>query len=192
MRLLFTNSAKRAGFFPRQVAGLIPFSSQKLLEIFNHFSIEPNSVEAAIMKYTIEACEEPITEGEGKCCATSLESLIDLNLAKLGTKLSVISTEIQAKKQDYTISGEVKMVGDKVLVCHKMKYAYAVFYYHLDNAINIYMVPLMDADGTKAKALVVCHTNTSAWSPEHLVLLVLKVKPAPPICPFDTLVWVQN
>ncbi|KAL3564647.1 hypothetical protein D5086_032693 [Populus alba] len=31
-------------------------------------------------------------------------------------------------------------------------------------------VPLVGADGTKVKAVTVCHLNTSAWSPDHMAI----------------------
>ncbi|KAF2285797.1 hypothetical protein GH714_007828 [Hevea brasiliensis] len=46
-------------------------------------------------------------------------------------------------------------------------------------------VPMVGDDGSKAKAIVVCHTDTSAWSPKHYAFQVLEVKPGgPPICHF--------
>ncbi|KAE8675829.1 hypothetical protein F3Y22_tig00111641pilonHSYRG00032 [Hibiscus syriacus] len=52
------------------------------------------------------------------------------------------------------------------------------------------------ADGTKAKAVAVCHTDTSAWNPKHLAFQVLKVEPGTvPICHFlpqDHIVWVPK
>ncbi|KDP46067.1 hypothetical protein JCGZ_06578 [Jatropha curcas] len=61
---------------------------------------------------------------------------------------------------------------------------------------NVYMIPLVGADGSKAKALIVCHLDTSAWNPKHFAFQVLNVKPGgPPVCHFlnsDTIVWVPN
>ncbi|KAL3564656.1 hypothetical protein D5086_032702 [Populus alba] len=60
---------------------------------------------------------------------------------------------------------------------------------------EVYEVPLVGADGTKVKAVTVCHLNTSAWSPDHMAFQVLKIKPGPAVCHFldsDTLVWVPK
>jgi len=49
---------------------------------------------------------------------------------------------------------------------------------------EVYEVPLVGADGTKVKAVTVCHLNTSAWSPDHMAFQVLKIKPGPAVCHF--------
>lgn len=134
-------------------------------------------------------------EGEEKLCATSLESLIDFSVERLGQNVRVLSTGA-GKKQEYTVSAEVRMIGDhKAAVCHKMRYPYAVHYCHVIADTEVDEVPLVGADGTRVKAVTVCHLNTSAWSPDHMAFQVLKIKPGPAVCHFldsDTLVWVPN
>ncbi|KAJ9153758.1 hypothetical protein P3X46_027166 [Hevea brasiliensis] len=186
MKLTFTKSTNGSNFLPRKIADTLPFSSNKLPEILNYFAIEPTSKEAQILKHTIAECEAPSIRGEHKYCATSLESLIDFVVAKYGKKVQVLSNEAEQEKkeQGYTILKGVKMMDDNQIACHEEIYPYAV-----------YMVPLMGGDGSKAKAIVVCHLNTTAWNPEHFAFQVLKVKPGPPVCHFldsDTNVWVPN
>lgn len=199
MNLHFTQTSNGATFLSRQAAKSTPFSSDKLPEIFNQFSVKPGSVEAEIMQNTIKECEDPGIKGEQKYCATSLESMIDFSTSKLGKSVQAISTEVKkgTKMQTYTIAAGVKqMATDKSVVCHKQNYPYAVFYCHATQTTRAYMVPLEGADGTKAKAAAVCHTDTSAWNPKHLAFQVLKVKPGTvPICHFlpeDHIVWVPN
>ncbi|KAI8031631.1 BURP domain protein RD22 [Camellia lanceoleosa] len=98
--------------------------------------------------------------------------------------------------QKYSISGVEKIADGKAVVCHKQNYEYAVFYCHKTDTTKAYMVSMAGADRTQAKAVVVCHTDTSAWNPKHLAFLVLKVKPGTlPICHFlseDHVVWFSN
>ncbi|KAK3016373.1 hypothetical protein RJ639_005366 [Escallonia herrerae] len=196
MNLHFIKSTTAATFLPRKVAEKMSFSSNKLPEILNQFSVKPKSMEAELMKKTIKECEETGNEGEEKYCATSLESMIDFSTSKLGKKVHAISTEVgkETELQQYTIAGVKKMAADKSVVCHKQNYAYAVFYCHKTQSTKAYTVALVGADGTKAKAVAVCHTDTSAWNPKHLAFQVLKVKPGTvPICHFlpeDHIVWV--
>ncbi|XP_034684056.1 BURP domain protein RD22-like [Vitis riparia] len=199
MELHFIRDANLATFLPRQVANSIPFSSKKFPEILNEFSIKPESEEAETIKNTIRECEEPGIKGEEKYCATSLESMVDFSTSKLGKGVQVISTEVEneTQKQQYTITtGVKKLAGDKAVVCHKQSYPYAVFYCHKTQTTRAYMVPLVGADGSKVKAVAVCHTDTSAWNPKHLAFQVLKVKPGTvPICHFlpeDHVVWVPK
>ncbi|WCJ35777.1 BURP domain-containing protein [Euphorbia peplus] len=78
-----------------------------------------------------------------------------------------------------------KMKGDKSVMCHKQNYAYTVFYCHATKTTKAYMVTLEAADGSKAKAVDVYHTDISAWNPEHLAFQVLKVKLGTvPVCHF--------
>ncbi|EEF39409.1 BURP domain protein RD22 [Ricinus communis] len=198
MMLVFTKSTSRSSFLPRKIAETIPFSSNKFSEILNYLSIKPTSKQSQIMKQTIEDCETPGVKGEDKYCATSLESLVDFVIAKLGKEVHALSNkgEEEDSKQNYTILKEIKMMGGNQIVCHKMRYVYAVFYCHIIMPTMVYLVPLVGDNGCKAKAVVICHTNTSSWNPEHFAFRVLKVKPGgPPICHFlnsDTIVWVSN
>ncbi|WCJ29806.1 BURP domain-containing protein [Euphorbia peplus] len=199
MNLQFTQSSDSVAFLPRQVANSIPFSSNKLPEIYSEFSVNPESTEAEMMKTTINECEMPGIKGEKKHCATSLESMIDFTTSILGKNVQAISTEVenQTPKQKYVITaGTKKMTGDKSVVCHKQNYAYAVFYCHATKTTKAYTVTLEGADGSKAKAVAVCHTDTSAWNPKHLAFQVLKVKPGTvPVCHFlpkDHIVWIKN
>ncbi|CAK7353374.1 unnamed protein product [Dovyalis caffra] len=169
-----------------------------LPEIYSEFSVKPGSMEAEVMKDTIQECENPGIRGEEKYCATSLESMIDFSTSNLGKNVKAISTEVenQTQMQKYTIKAVEKMAGEKSVVCHKQNYAYAVFYCHATHTTRAYRVRLEGADGTKAKAVAVCHTDTSAWNPKHLAFQVLNVKPGTvPVCHFlpqDHVVWVQN
>ncbi|KAI3738113.1 hypothetical protein L2E82_28132 [Cichorium intybus] len=198
MKLHFTKDNQKATFLPRQVADSIPFSSNKLPQIYNEFSIKAGSVEAADMKQTLSECESKGIEGEDKYCATSLESMIDFSTTKLGKKVKAISTEVNTKEstplQKYTIEGAKKLAADKAVVCHKQNYAYAIFYCHKTVSTRAYAVSLVGADGTKAKAVAICHTDTAKWNPKHLAFQVLKVKPGSvPVCHFlpeDHVVWV--
>lgn len=199
MNLHFTTSSNTATFLPRKTAESIPFSSDKLPEILDQFSVKPESAEADIIKETIEECEKPGIRGEEKYCATSLESMVDFSTSKLGKNIQAVSTEVEkgTTMQKYTIlPGVKKLAGDKSIACHKQNYVYAVFYCHATKTTRAYIVPLEGADGVNAKAVAVCHTDTSEWNPKHLAFQVLKVKPGTiPIChflPSDHIVWVPN
>eukprot|EP00257_Ricinus_communis_P007006 XP_002522981.2 BURP domain protein RD22 isoform X2 [Ricinus communis] len=198
MMLVFTKSASDSNFLPRKIAEAIPFSSNKFLEILDYFSIKPASKQSQIMKQTIEECEAPGVKGEDKYCATSLESLVDFVVGRFGKEVQAFPNDVKEedKKQKYTILKKIKMMGDNQIVCHKTRYPYAVFYCHIIMATKVYLVPLVGDNGSKAKALVVCHTNTSSWNPRHFAFQVLKVKPGgPPICHFlntDSVVWIPN
>ncbi|XP_028787616.1 BURP domain-containing protein 5-like isoform X2 [Neltuma alba] len=202
MNLIFHKSPNQACFLPRDVVKSIPFSSTEMAEILNKFAVKPGSISAEVMKNTIKECEEPGIKGEDKYCATSLESMLDLTILKLGRNVQALSTEVvtkkeETKKQEYTITNGVKKVGEtNLVVCHKMNYAYAVFYCHKIENTVAYTVSLEGADGSRVKAVSVCPRDTSAWDPKHLAFQMLKVKPGSvPICHFlfqDTIAWLPK
>ncbi|CAM8919657.1 unnamed protein product [Rhodiola kirilowii] len=91
--------------------------------------------------------------------------MIDYSSSKLGKKVHAISTKVDKENhmQEYRIPpGVKKMASDEAIVCHKQGYAYAVFYCHTSQTTRAYTVPMFGDDGTKAKAVAICHTDTSA------------------------------
>ncbi|XP_073055380.1 BURP domain protein RD22-like [Primulina eburnea] len=200
MNLNFYKPENGATVLPRKVADSIPFSSDKLPEIFRKLSVNPNSKEAEIMKKTIQECEDETTIiGEEKFCATSLESMIDFTTSKIGKRVEAISTNAENgdKLKEYSIVGVKKMSrGKAVVACHKQAYAYAVFYCHKTETTVAYEVSMVAADGLKKEAVAVCHLDTTAWNPKHLAFQVLKVNPGSvPVChflPSDHVVWVAK
>ncbi|KAL6533915.1 hypothetical protein OROHE_013748 [Orobanche hederae] len=197
MNLQFTRTTNEATFLPRRAAESIPFSSNKLPEILNTFSLNPTSEEANTMKKTLKECEEKAVEGEEKFCATSLESMVDFIASKLGKDVKALSTNAESThKIEYTIIRVEKMPTEKAVVCHRQEYVYAVFYCHKTDKTVAYAVDVATEDGSKADAVVVCHQDTAAWNPKHLAFQVLKVKPGTvPVCHFvpeDHIVWVPK
>ncbi|GLT50717.1 hypothetical protein SLA2020_241830 [Shorea laevis] len=194
----FTKTKNQATFLSRIVADSMPLQSKKFSDILKFFSMETKSVGAKAIKHTIENCEKATIKGEDKYCATSLESLVDLTVLRFGKKIKVMSNEVEKETEtgELTIGKGVKNMGENNIVCHKMKYPYAVFLCHSIDKTDVYRVPLVGSDGTKVKATAVCHKDTSAWSPRYLAFQVLKVKPGSvPICHFlarETIVWIPN
>ncbi|ESQ32102.1 hypothetical protein EUTSA_v10004736mg [Eutrema salsugineum] len=85
----------KTAFLPRGEAETVPFGSEKFSEILKTFSVKPGSGEAEMMKKTIEECEAKRVGGEEKYCATSLESMVDFSVSKLGKdRVRAVSTEV--------------------------------------------------------------------------------------------------
>ncbi|CAL5206459.1 unnamed protein product [Lathyrus oleraceus] len=198
----FTKTSKYgASFLSKQVATSIPFSSNKLKNILNHFSIKNGSYESEFVKNTITVCEMPAIKGEEKLCVTSLESMVDFTASKLGNNVEAVSTEVKNESsvlQEYVIAKGVKRLGEKnkSVVCHKVNYPYAVFYCHKTDKTKVYSVILEGVDGNRVKAVAVCHTETTQWSHNHLAFQVLNVQPGTePVCHFFTqehVVWISK
>ncbi|OMO59847.1 hypothetical protein CCACVL1_24582 [Corchorus capsularis] len=196
-----TKAINEARFLSRQVADSMPFSKDEFPAILEQFSLKPESAEAKAINRTITNCERRTIRGEDMYCAKSMESFVELGVSKLGNKnIKVLSSEVEIRdmgNSEFTIVDEgLEMVGEKEIVCHKEKYPYAVFLCHSLDKSAVYKVPLVGEDGSKIKALAVCHRDTSAWNPMHMAFYILKVKPGEvPICHFlmrEDLVWIQN
>ncbi|KAA0876100.1 hypothetical protein EYC94_25595, partial [Enterobacter hormaechei] len=109
-----TDNDNAATFLPRKIADTIPFSSNKVENILNKFSIKQDSEEAEIVKNSIKECEESGIKGEEKLCVTSLESMVDFTTSKLGKNVEAYSTEVNKESellQQYTIAKGVKKLG---------------------------------------------------------------------------------
>lgn len=197
MNIHFTKFTTPTPFLARNLADSIPFSSKKLPEILSKFSVKQNSLASKIMKRTIDECEAPANKGEQKYCATSLENMIDFTTSKLGKKVNAVSTDVEKESglQKYRILG-IKKIGEKSVVCHKANYAYAVFYCHNINNVEAYAVSLVGHNGSKTKAAVICHLDTSSWNPKHIAFQALHVKPGSSVsvCHFlerGSVLWVS-
>ncbi|PHU02274.1 hypothetical protein BC332_27525 [Capsicum chinense] len=190
-----------APFLPRESVESIPFSMEKFSEILNHFSIDRKSKDAQTIKKTIELCDEPeVKHKEKKMCVTSLESMVDFGLSLLRTNnILAITSEVQGETQNsqrYTIEKVQQIADGDNMVCHKLNYVYALHYCHFAGSTRTFMVSMIGDDGTKVKAVSVCHKDASFWNPKSLPFIVLKVKPGTtPICHFlndDQIVFVPS
>ncbi|KAK8649700.1 hypothetical protein V6N13_139366 [Hibiscus sabdariffa] len=183
-------------FLPQQIADTLPMSDDKLLpEILKNFSLKAESKGTSYVKIALTNCARDDMRGETKYCASSLESFVDSGVALLGMNIRLIWHELgdETKNPSFTI-GKARKMGEKNIVCHKMKYPYAVYLCHSIEKTVVYKVPLVSDDGTKAEVVSVCHLDTSAWSPNHMAFRTLGVEPGTvPVCHFlarDTLVWI--
>ncbi|KAK7313856.1 hypothetical protein VNO77_39058 [Canavalia gladiata] len=141
-----------------------------------------------------EVCGKPPAKGEDKHCASSLKSMADFAISKLGKNIKVVSSTFAQNQDQYIVEG-VNKIGEKAVMCHRLNFENVVFYCHQVNATTAYMVPLVAPDGTKAKALTICHHDTRGMDPDVLYE-VLKVKPGTvPVCHFvgnKAIGWVTS
>ncbi|KAG5137434.1 hypothetical protein JHK82_022165 [Glycine max] len=141
-----------------------------------------------------EVCGKTAAKGEEKFCATSLQSMMGFAISKLGKNIKAISSSFAQDHDQYVVE-EVNKIGEKAVMCHRLNFENVVFYCHQINATTTYMVPLVASDGTKAKALTICHHDTRGMDP-IVVYEVLKVKTGTvPVCHFvgnKAIAWVPN
>ncbi|XP_074315849.1 uncharacterized protein LOC141652110 [Silene latifolia] len=200
MNLVFRKGTKKSFFLPREVANKIPFSSNKLSEIYNILSMDPKSQEAYVLSRRIELCEEPKVEGVEKKCVTSLESMVDFVTSKIGNNVQSLTTKLEKDhpKMEYTIKNVKKISKNdhETVVCHKMGYPYALFFCHGTATIRSYMVSLLASDGTKIEAVAACHKETNDFLTNYMVNVLKVVPGSTRVCHFpgaeDNIVWVAK
>ncbi|GKA29996.1 BURP domain-containing protein [Tanacetum coccineum] len=61
----------------------LPFTSNKIQDIYKAFKVNPGSLEASLIKKTIINCEKASNKEEDQYCANSLESMVDYASSKL-------------------------------------------------------------------------------------------------------------
>ncbi|KAL5071770.1 hypothetical protein RYX36_022657 [Vicia faba] len=140
-------------------------------------------------------CNSPAAKGEHKHCVSSLDSMIDHVISHFGTtKIKAISSSFDINQDQYVVE-EIKKVGDNAVMCHRLNFEKVVFNCHQVRATTAYVVSLVTPDGTKAKALTVCHHDTRGMNPE-LLYETLKVSPGTvSVCHFignKAAAWVPN
>ncbi|WVZ18549.1 hypothetical protein V8G54_005871 [Vigna mungo] len=156
---------------PREITEHIPFSSDKINEILETLAVKPDSKNAENVEETLKNCEDPGMSGEEKHCATSVESMVDFVTSKLGNNVHVTSTdvEIESKSQKFIVKDGVKILAEeKIIACHPMDYPYVVFYCHKISNSTAHFMPLEGEDGSRVKAVAVCHKDTSEWDPNYI------------------------
>lgn len=181
MNLHFTKTTNEATFIPRRIADEMPFSLQKLHQVFAKLAGEPDPDrpdQQNIIRKTIQRCEELRIQGkESQSCLTSLESIINFITTRLGTDFQAISTEVKHGEtqlgQNYTVeNGVKKLQGSKFVACHKLNYPYAVFYCHAFEADEAYAVrvPLKGSNGEEEVVAVgVCHVRPKLEWEKYMV-----------------------
>lgn len=188
------------GFLPRRVADSIPFSTPSLPGVLALFGIALDSVVAASMEETLRTCESPTLAGEAKFCASSLEALVELAMATLGTRdVSAVTSTLPragAPLQPYTVRAMRPVEGASFLACHDEAYPYTVYRCHTTGPARAYMVEMEGAHGGSVTVATVCHTDTSRWNPEHVSFKLLGTKPGgAPVChlmPYGHIIWTKN
>ncbi|KAJ8530160.1 hypothetical protein K7X08_036995 [Anisodus acutangulus] len=191
-------------FLPREEADSIPFSLKEIPNLLQRFSFSRNSPQAKAIEDTLRECEVPPIKGETKYCATSSEGMLDFVQGIMGgkTQFKALATTHLSNStpllQKYTIlDAPQEVAAPKMVACHTMPYAYAVFYCHYTiSKSKVFKVSLGGENGDKVEAIAVCHLDTSEWSPAHVSFQVLGISPGTsPIChffPSDNLVWVPK
>uniref|UniRef100_A0A804LV81 BURP domain-containing protein n=1 Tax=Zea mays TaxID=4577 RepID=A0A804LV81_MAIZE len=192
---------------PLREADALPFSTGRFADILAMFAPTTSDAMGEEIRSTLDTCENtrPLP-GEKAACATSLESLARIPAVLLGTRnVRAFSGDMptdpagtSAKRGRYNVTAVQKLSESlTAAACHDLTYPYVVFYCHTTNPAATYLVKLAAQDGgtPDMEALVVCHLDTSLWSPRHPFLVAHSLKPGDDavVCHFLSklsIVWV--
>ncbi|CAL0314604.1 unnamed protein product [Lupinus luteus] len=146
--------------------------------------------------YTFEelCIKKDAIKGEDKYCAKSLKTLVGFAISKLGKNIEVFSSSFVDNQEQYTVQG-MQNLGEKAVMCHRLNFQTVAFYCHEVHATTAFMVSLVADDGTKTKALAICHTDTSGMN-HNMLSQILQVDPGTkPVCHFlgnKEVLWIPN
>ncbi|KAL6596611.1 hypothetical protein ACP70R_047254 [Stipagrostis hirtigluma subsp. patula] len=197
---------------PRRIADTIPFCTERYADIVEMFApawaLSPATTKE--IRWTLDICEHPRPlPGEKAGCATSLEALVEIPAALLGTcavrafsgDMPVDPDDAPARRGRHAITAVRKLSeSPEVLTCHDLVYPYAVFYCHTAHLVETYAVTLVaeEEDGAPApmEVLAVCHLDTSEWDPENPFFVAHNLKPGDvAVCHFLpklSIIWVPT
>lgn len=195
-------------FLPKQIADSIPFSLSQASTILQLFSVSPDSPKGKAVLDTLNSCELKSDQFATKICATSLESMFDFLRKSFGSTgdvddLKYITTNHPTLKtpilQNYTVLEPPREIqSGKKAGCHHMPYLnYAVYFCHYDSSTETKAFKLRlvgDSSGDEVDALVVCHMDTSGWSPNHVAFRMLGMKHGNSVCHLfrqGDIIWIQ-
>ncbi|XP_043694893.1 polygalacturonase non-catalytic subunit AroGP2-like [Telopea speciosissima] len=167
-------------FLPRRLASKIPFSFAQIKELKKLFGVVDESNMEEYIQNSLKICEMSPIRGEQRECATSVEDLIDFVVKKLGHNVRVWSTEsIEGSYENVTI-GAVKVIHGNLfeppIICHSLPFLFQVYYCHVFQKVKVYAVDI-HARKKVNHAIMACHYDTSAWSPNHLAFKLLGFGP---------------
>ncbi|CAL4897991.1 unnamed protein product [Urochloa decumbens] len=192
-----------SAILPHDVADKVPFTN--LLDVLAAFNIPAGSGEAAEVSDTLRRCQapSPLTGGEPKACATSLEATVRSAMDMLGATngggawaAASALPRSGLPLQPYEVE-EVTLLagaGDLYVACHKMPFPYAVYHCHVTGvSTKAYKVSLRGRAAAAMVLVAVCHHDTSRWNPAHPAFEVLHTRPGgAPVChlmPYANLVF---
>ncbi|XP_052160101.1 BURP domain-containing protein 9-like [Oryza glaberrima] len=196
-------SARQSSIFlHRNNSKHIPFSMKNITDILTMFSPVSATMADGIAA-TLQACEHTgMVHGEKAKCVTSIESLLDVVVSSLGTKL------VRALTPGAPMEGvpSLRYIGasatpvpnsQSMLACHDMLYPYKVFFCHTPKQTRLYQVSLVSGESGRPLIdglLAVCHQNTSDWDTSHPFFHFMDVKPGETTaCHFfgrGSIIWV--
>jgi len=207
MKLHFSPSKNRAAFMSSAMLDktgmLSSFILMDMVSILTESTVSKQDANILPEMDTVGVCSQPSTKGKNKdkCCATDVDTMFNYTMAKLGRNLRSASLWVEKGKltvpQEYTITKIHKLPAVNIVGCSKMSFSVAVFYCsHLPKTV-MYTVSLIGADGTKLRAPILCHEDTTMWNPKSWIFKYLDCKPAPStkICHFlatDDIAWMPK
>ncbi|GAB2297377.1 hypothetical protein Dimus_031484 [Dionaea muscipula] len=166
-------------FLPRSIVSKIPFSSSEAPEIKEIFHAFDNSTMETIIHSALHECERAPSRGETKRCVGSAEDMIDFAVSVLGQSTDLRTTEnVNGSGKDIMVGNVRGINGGRVtqsVSCHQSLYPYLLYYCHSVPKVRVYEVDILDPVSKDKinRGIVICHVDTSDWSPTHAAFSAL-------------------
>lgn len=175
------NKFPNRAFLPSKIATSIPLSESELQRIFPTALSIPST--KASVDMSLHHCDAPTVKGEKRCCLKTLEDMIEFSRESLGRKHLVALTSENTKgvgNQVVMVKNVIKPYKtEKVVACHELFFPFATYYCHMLPSTQVYAVDVVNPKtrGTMNKIFVICHMDTSSWTPNHVAFKLLKTSP---------------
>lgn len=191
-------------FLNDEDARLIPaLTVPNLPAIFDIFSVDRRSKQAAMIATSAYLCESPALPGEARACLTSLEAMSDFVAKQMGSNVQLLAT-IGAPKAPPTHKAPVTIVdfhtssieqAAHIVVCHNIMFPAQAYYCHAVRRTKVIEASLkVDAPSDYTiHAVGICHLDTSLWASSHPAFAALNVPNGAEACHWTVegdLVWV--
>ncbi|XP_027166707.1 BURP domain-containing protein 16-like [Coffea eugenioides] len=173
------NQLPQQSFLPSQTASKISVTENDLRKLFPQSFESPQTKDA--IQYTLIYCNTPALKEEPQSCAKSLEEMIEFSKTAIGDKnmVALASKNTEGSRKELMVGRVEKLKYGKTVACHQLFLPFATYFCHLLSNIEVYAVDVVEPR-TKVPVntvTVVCHMDTSGWSPDHVALKILKTSP---------------
>ncbi|CDP10830.1 unnamed protein product [Coffea canephora] len=173
------NQLPQHSFLPSQIASKISIAENDLQKLFPQSLKNPQTKDA--IQSTIVYCNTPALKDEIQSCVKSLEDMVEFAKTATGNNhlVALTSKNTKGSGKDLIVGQMKKLKFGKTVSCHELFLPFSTYFCHLLSKTEVYAVDVLEPK-TKIPintVTVICHMDTSDWSPNHVAFKVLKTSP---------------
>ncbi|CDP10831.1 unnamed protein product [Coffea canephora] len=173
------NQLPQHSFLPSQIASKFSVVENDLQKLFPQSLKNPRTKDA--IQSTLIYCNTPPLKEEIQSCVKSLEDMVEFAKAAIGTNhvVPLTTKNTEGSGKEFIVGHVEKLKFKKIVSCHEFFLPFATYFCHLLSKTEAYAVDVLEPK-TKLPintVMVICHMDTSNWSPNHVAFKLLKSSP---------------